>query len=260
MRLFAILLFSVSLSAQTVSFQDPAGDDDGPGTYVYPTDAVYTRGSYDLTGFTLTKKGTKFEAKVDVAAPLADPWQMGTGFSVQMVFVFIDMDGKTGSGHTEGLPGLNIRFAPSSAWEKVILLSPQAPSRVNSEVETKASGLEKDVIVPRRTRGSGHSILSTIDAALLGDGDPTTWSYQVVMQGNEGFPSGNDLLTRKVNEYEGQHRFGGGNDEDCDPHVLDLLAGSGSGAKDEIAAQHKMLAYTCDGSSALATVSMVRAR
>ena len=43
------------------------------------------------------------------------------------------------------------------------------------------------------------------------------------MQSNEGFPDGKDLLTRKVNEYEGQHRFGGGTDTDCDPHVIDIL-------------------------------------
>ena len=43
------------------------------------------------------------------------------------------------------------------------------------------------------------------------------------MQSNEGFPGDTDLLTRKVNEYEGQHRFGGGTDFDCDPHVMDML-------------------------------------
>ena len=49
------------------------------------------------------------------------------------------------------------------------------------------------------------------------------------MQSNEGFPARTDLLTRKVNEYEGQHRFGGGTDTDCDPHVMDLLAGDAVG-------------------------------
>jgi hypothetical protein len=43
------------------------------------------------------------------------------------------------------------------------------------------------------------------------------------MQSNEGFPDKGDLLTRKVNEFEGQHRFGGGTDYNCDPHVLDML-------------------------------------
>jgi carbohydrate-binding DOMON domain-containing protein len=256
-----VLLFAASLSAQTVSFTDPTGDDDGPGTYVYPTDRVYGRGSFDLTGFTLKNNGTKTEVTASVNATLADEWSTGVGFSTQMIFVFIDKDGKAGSGHVDGLPGLNIRFAPESAWEKVVVLSPLAPARVKAEVEQKAASVKGDVIVPARTRGAGRTISATFDAAALGEGDPTTWSYQVIVQSSEGFPSGSDLLTRKVNEYEGQHRFGGGHDDECDPHVLDLLAGSATGAKEEIALQHQMLsAYQCDEGTALAVVSNVRAK
>ena len=85
----------------------------------------------------------------------------------------------------------------------------------------------------------------------LGAGDPNTWGYQVIMQSNEGFPPETDLLTRKVNEYEGQHRFGGGNDGDCDPHVMDILGED----------QKEQLAYECnpDGTSKkMATLHMVR--
>ena len=81
------------------------------------------------------------------------------------------------------------------------------------------------------------------------------------MQSNEGFPSGNDLLTRKVNEYEGQQRFGGGNDGECDPHLIDLFAGKGAGTPTEIGLQQKMLAYECseDGTAKkMATLTMVR--
>jgi len=83
----------------------------------------------------------------------------------------------------------------------------------------------------------------------LGEGDPATWGYQVIMQSNEGFPAGTDLLTRKVNEFEGQHRFGGGTDYDCDPHVMDILG------------DHAWLKYECndDGSAKkLAVLEMVR--
>ncbi|MEX0677477.1 MAG: glucodextranase DOMON-like domain-containing protein [Pirellulales bacterium] len=31
----------------TISFKDPVGDDNGPGSYTYPTDEVYTKGSFD---------------------------------------------------------------------------------------------------------------------------------------------------------------------------------------------------------------------
>jgi carbohydrate-binding DOMON domain-containing protein len=244
-----------------VSFKDPAGDDDGPGAYSYPTDAVYKRGSFDLTGFTLKTSGAKTDVGVKVNANLEDPWSMGGGFAVQMVFVFIDKDGKEGSGYTKVPPGLNFELSPESAWEKLIILSPQPMGRVKTEVEQKAGDMKGDIIVPSRTRGAGRTITGSIDTAALGEGDPSTWGYQVVMQSNEGFPAGSDLLTRKVNEYEGQHRFGGGNDGDCDPHVMDLLAGDGTGAKEEADLQHKMLAYECndDGTAKkLAVVSVVR--
>ena len=85
--------------------------------------------------------------------------------------------------------------------------------------------------------------------------------YQVVIQSNEGYPENQDLLTRRVNEVAIRHRFGGGNDDDCDPHVLDLLAGKGTGATEEVTAQHEMLKYICnpDGSpKKLAVLKMVR--
>lgn len=257
-----LLLVAGSALAQnaTVSFKDPTGDDNGPGTYTYPTDAVYKRGSFDLTGFQLKENGAKTDISITVNANLEDPWSMGNGFAVQMVFVFIDKDGKEGSGFTKVPPGLNFEFAPASAWEKCIIISPQAAARVKTEVEQKAAGMKDSIIIPSKTRGAARTITATIDTAALGEGDPTTWGYQVVMQSNEGFPSGSDLLTRKVNEFEGQHRFGGGNDGDCDPHVMDILAGDGVGDKGEIELQHKELAYECnaDGTAKkLAVVSMV---
>jgi hypothetical protein len=83
----------------------------------------------------------------------------------------------------------------------------------------------------------------------------------VVVQSNEGFPDKSDLLSRKVNEFEGQHRFGGGNDGDCDPHVMDVLAGKAAGTPDEAQAQYDMMKFECgaDGSSVKrATLSVVR--
>ncbi|MBN1204864.1 MAG: hypothetical protein JXB05_08065 [Myxococcaceae bacterium] len=261
LTLAASLLSLPALADNKVTFKDPSGDDNGPGTYKYPTDTVYKKGSFDLTEFTAEKKGNKVDFTVSLGTNLEDPWRMGTGFATQMVFIFIDKDGKEGSGRTDGLPGLNIQFAPASAWEKVVVLSPQASARVKKEVETKAAAMKADIVVPARTKGAGRKITGSVDASLLGDGDPSQWGFQVVMQSNEGFPAGSDLLTRKVNEYEGQHRFGGGNDGECDPHVIDALAGSGKGEASEMKAQHEMLKYECaeDGSSkAKATLTMVR--
>lgn len=255
-------LLAAPVAAQEASFKDPTGDDNGPGGYTYPTDGVYKAGSFDITGFRAKASGKKVTLEVDVNSTLEDPWKMGGGFSVQMVFVFIDTDGTDGSGFTNGLPGLNVKFAPGSAWEKCAILSPQPQGRVKSEVEAKVSAdMQKGVVIPVKTKGAGRTLSATVDLADLGGGDPSQWGYQVLMQSNEGFPAKSDLLTRKVNEYEGQHRFGGGNDNDCDPQTMDCLAGSGKGDKSEIEAQHQMLSYECaeDGSSKkMAELSMVR--
>ena len=116
-----------------------------------------------------------------------------------------------------------------------------------------AADLKAKVLVPDRTKGANRTISGSVKLADLGGGDPATWGYQVVMQSNEGFPDKADLLTRKVNEFEGQHRFGGGTDYDCDPHVMDILDAGGKTQKEQ-------LAYECnpDGTAKkLATLTMV---
>jgi carbohydrate-binding DOMON domain-containing protein len=248
----ASLLALGTSAAQAVVFDDPKGDDKGPGNYIYPTDSVYKPGSFDLTKIAITKNGDQAEFAVDVNSSLEDPWGMGVGFSVQMIFVFIK---NAPGGHTEGLPGLNVQFAPGSEWNKVVILSPQKKARVVGEAQQKAPKLAADIVVPNTTRGNNRTIKGSVPLSELGgDGNVDAWAYQVVMQSNEGFPAAGDLLTRKVNEYEGQHRFGGGNDGDCDPHTMDVLDGPD-------AKQSEMLAYTCgpNGESVKpATLKMIK--
>jgi|APDOM4702015118_1054815.scaffolds.fasta_scaffold106089_2 carbohydrate-binding DOMON domain-containing protein len=240
-------------SALAVEFTDPKGDDKGPGNYTYPTDPVYKAGSFDITKFSAVKSGSNVEFSLEVASGLDDPWGMGGGFAVQMAFIFI----KTGApgGYTDTWTGINAKFAPGNEWNKVVVLSPQKKARVTGEAEAKLGGMAKDVVVPNITRGRGRVISATVPLSELGgDGNVDGWGYQVVMQSNEGFPAAGDFLTRKVNEYEGQHRFGGGNDGDCDPHVMDVLEGPD-------AKQSDMLAYACapDGKATkTATLKMIK--
>lgn len=242
------LLASPGLAA-TVTFEDPTGDDKGPGSYVYPTDSVYTQGSFDLVGFELDAKGDKGTVSVTLNANLEDPWGMDVGFATQMVFIFVDTDGKEGSGFTTSPSGLNVQFAAGSEWDKVIILSPQPVGRVKQEIEAKGGAMAGAMVVPSRTRGAGRTISGSIKLSDIGAGDPATWGYQVVVQSNEGFPADNDLLTRRVNEFEGQHRFGGGSDYMCDPHAIDILG------------DHAQLAYECgaDGTATkAAALTMMR--
>lgn len=239
----AALCAALPAAAGTVvKLSDPVGDDDGPGTYKYPTDPVYKPGSFDMTQFEVVTSGDQVEFRVSVNARIEDPWDSaawgGNGFSIQMVFIHIDTDHKKGSGVRDGLPGTNIRFAEDEAWDRAVIISPQGRTRVASEIDQKCPQWKDRIIIPRITRASGKTLIAVVDAKDLGGLPQPTWGYQVLMQSNEGFPAKTDLLTRKVNEFEGQHRFGGGTDYDNDPQVMDILVPPDG---DPIKKQHELL-------------------
>lgn len=253
----SLAVFSFSLSCQSggtksvsgaaperaIVLDDPKGDDNGPGTYVYPSDQAYAAGSFDITKLEVEPKGSQVEFRLTLASRIDDPWDSkgwgGNGFSLQMAFIHLDTT--PNEGVTVGLPGTNVRFKDEEAWDRVVIISPQGVTRVNSEVDAKASELKSRVVVPKVTRASGRTLTAIVDAEALGGTPDPKWGYQVLMQSNEGFPDKTDLLLRKVNEYEGQHRFGGGTDYNNDPHVLDIFAGQAQGSANEIALQHAAL-------------------
>lgn len=247
-------------------FEDPKGDDKGPGKYKYPMGADYKAGSFDMTKVEIEDKGDKVEFKVTLKSRIEDPWDSkswsppGQGFSLQFVQIYIDQDHVAGSGHKDALPGINLRFKEESRWEKAVMISPQPVSRLKMELKMKAKDFAKDVIVPKSVRVKGKSLVVSVPKADLG-GLSKSWGWQVIVQSNEGYPDGNDVLTRDVNEIEGEHRFGGGSDWDCDPHSIDILAGAAKGGEDEKKAQYDALAYTCAGSdlkkATLAEVPMI---
>ncbi len=237
-----------------VSLKDPTRDDDGPGTYQYPTDPVYQPGSFDLTSFEVETRGGEVVFRVGFRVKVEDPWDskswQGNGFSLQFVQVYLDRDHQPASGFCDGLPGLNVRFRPESCWEKVVLISPQGKARLQAEVSQKAGAMRAGVVIPKVTRVKGKTIEAVVDARDLGGTPARGWGYQVVVQSNEGYPDARDLLTRKVNEYAGPHRFGGGSDWDCDPHVIDIVVAPGAGGDDEKKAQHEALRFHCNAENA----------
>ena len=245
----ALVLSVADARAETLVFDDPAGDDFGPGKYKYPTDAVYRRGSFDIRKVEIEDKGTNIEIRVSIGARIQDPWKSrswqprGNGFSLQMVQIYID--NKASSGFKMALPGINAVFAAKDAWDKVIVISPQGAARLKQEAKAKAGALSSGVVIPLRTYARGQILYAVVRRPDLGGAPSKSWGVQVVMQSNEGFPGKTEMLSRKVNEVAGKHRFGGGNDFDCDPHVLDILVAPAKGGADEKDGQKKALRYEC---------------
>ncbi len=239
----------LAFDPKNIVLKDPPGDDKGPGTYSYPTGSEYTKGSFDMTQIQITDKGSDIEIKVRIKGKIADPWNSkswgGNGFSLQMIQLYINT--KRG-GFRGSLPGMNVKFPKGQAWDKVVFISPQPASKILAEVKSKKKKMLKGLVIPRKTYARGKEIIALVSKAKLGS--PTkSWGFQALLQSNEGYADADSVLARKVNEYAGQHRFGGGNDYNCDPHVIDILAAPAKGEAAEKKAQYKILkAHTCDAS------------
>ena len=158
-------------SATEIVLDDPTGGDNGPGSYTYPTDKVYAPGSFDIKKLEVVPQGDTVEFRLTLNARSEDPWDSkawgGNGFSVQMAFIHLDTDKAPGSGVQVGLAGTNVRFAPEQAWDRVVILSPQGPTRVNSEIEQKAAEWKDKIVVPKVTRASGRTLIAVVDARRM---------------------------------------------------------------------------------------------
>jgi len=258
----AITLGAHVAHAGSVELVDPKGDDNGPGSYTYPTDAAYKKGAFDLVGVKVREKGANVEVTLTMATAVEDPWDSkkwpdpGWGFSLQQFQLYVDVDGKPGSGEQDGLPGTNVTFADDSRYEHVLIVGPHSNKTFQGEIDRKAPKQKARVILPKTVEVRGKEVTATFVKASI-PFDPAKVGWQVLVASEEGFPKDNDILMRRVNEFEGPHRFGGGDDGMSDPHVIDILAGKAKGDASEVAAQHAQLKYDAKANKR-AVLSVVR--
>ena len=221
--------------------RDPEGDDNGPGSYIYPEDPAFAPSSFDLTAFSVARYQDRTELRVRFASSIRDPWNSvvwgGHGFSLQMIFIHIDAF--PSRGFIEGLPGSRIRFRPEEAWDFVVILSPLGPERLAAHIATQASKYQKSIILPNIVRVDGDTLIASVKSSDLKF--HSTWGYQVLAHSYEPYPTASSLLVRKINEFKGQHSFGGRLGRGNGPNVLDLFVPPARGTQKEIQRQHEFL-------------------
>lgn len=202
--------------------EDPAGDDYGPGAYVYPGNAVFTPGVFDMRRFQVFREGNDVVFKVSLEGAIDNVWNSPIGLSVQTIDIYVDTDRQPGSGKTEALGGRRVRFAPESAWERAIWIEGW-----NQRIFT-ADGSEPEGASRLRvtTDAAERSVTVRVPVSAIGEPQPT-WGYQVFVLGQEGYPEGDSLRVREVKTHQAEWRFGGGDDDVWDPNVIDLLAPEG---------------------------------
>lgn len=214
---------------------DPVGDDDGPGTYTYPTNPVYVPGAFDLTGMGVYEDGDNVVIATGIDGEITNPWG-GDQISHQRINVYL---GEGSGGSAAALPGTNM--ATASGWTAVVVADGRYDSKGVFAPDGSKIADVRLVAIPET-----RQIAAIVPKSVFDGRDPATTSYGVAMLGNAE-PGEGIGYVRPVYDADywaagdpwwiKEYRFGGGagvwdgtpaHDTDTtDPNALDIVVGEG---------------------------------
>ena len=211
----------VSGGTTVLDVTDPAGDDNGPGTFQYPTSSSYTAGSWDLTRFQVITAGSEvyLRTTLRVLAPT-----FGSVDGAQLLDIYVHDPSATGTSTAAAFPSRNYTIAPADAWSQRLEVQGFA-----SPVWVNAAGGQ----VGTPTAVVASTVADTITIALPASefGTPTSgWTFTVAITGQNGF-NGDQAISFTTNP--GDFTLGvcpvGGSDQICTlspgsmPEVMDTI-------------------------------------
>ena len=210
----------ISNVAVFLDVADPVGDDHGPGTYTYPSDAVFTQGSYDIERFTVGTENDQLVFAFDMVAPIQNPWGSPRNLSIQTFDVYIDTDVGTDNGERSLIDGRNASVPEGSGWEFGITVEGWEPAiyRAGAEGTVEETRPTFEVAV----FGDQGRVVVRIPLSLLGVGDPATWGYAAVVLSQEGFPSQGVRRVRDVQASAEEFRLGGAPADANHTRIIDV--------------------------------------
>lgn len=213
-----------------LSIEDPLGDDNGPGTYTYPEDAVFTESVYDAQSFTVGYTDENLVLTIGFPVSIENPWNSAIGLSLQTVDVYIDTDPGSGTGARLLLPGRNAALEEGFGWEYAVWAEGWTSQVIKADPDTlepkeyseATSGLKVFVDTARNV------IVIRVPLTFLPEGDPATWGYAAAVLGQEGYPAEGVWRVRDVSVVAAQWLFGGAPADINHTRIIDLLLPTGS--------------------------------
>ena len=242
-----IVLPDLGLSEIVFEIQDPEGDDYGPGTYQYPTDAVFSPQNFDIDKFSVAtdEKNVIFTFKFFGAVP--NPWGSGINLSLQTLDVYIDKDPGKATGNRLLLPGRNASLVAGDGWDIAVwaegwnygIYAPDAATG-----DPKQLNLSYKIIVDPALQ----TVTLRVPKEALGEGDPANWGYAAVVLSQDGFPSTGVWRVRDVQETAAQWKIGGATKGNNQTRILDIAwPADGNGTQEDILGTFNQSAGSDDG-------------
>ncbi|HWI70926.1 MAG TPA: glucodextranase DOMON-like domain-containing protein, partial [Baekduia sp.] len=212
------------------TFDDPDGDDHGPGTFQYPLAADFHDGAYDLQQFQVFDGGDTiiFRAKVRDLSPT-----FGSPLGAQLLDVFVRDPGASSTSTAAPYATRNYTVAAGGAWSRLIEV--QGFGQLYRDPSGTALGT-----VSISANAISRYITFSVPKASLGT-PASGWGFTVVLHGQDGFSSDQ---ARGFQPVPQDYQFGvcapGGSDPICSadpntmPKAMDVLTPSGTSQADEL--------------------------
>jgi glucoamylase len=180
---------------QVLKVSDPAGDDNGPGTYQYPTAPDFAPGGFDLTGLQVNQTGTDvyIQASIRNLVPT-----FGNSFGAQLLDLYVRDPAATSTSTAAAYPQLNYSITPADAWSERVEAQGFAPTIWVNAAGTSLGSVQQVVddasgtitlIVPQ-------SVFGTVSSG---------WSFTLALTGQNGF---NSYQARDFTSTPGAYTFG----------------------------------------------------
>jgi glucoamylase len=167
----------VSGGTTVLNVTDPARDDNGPGTYQYPTAPDFHPGAFDLTDFQVISDGTTAYLRATLAN--LDP-TFGAAFGAQLLDVYVHTPGATQTSTQAAYASRNYTIAPAGAWsERVEAQGFVSPSWVDASGNSVGTAF---MVADQASR----TVTIALPEAQFGT-PGSGWAFSVVLTGQDGF-------------------------------------------------------------------------
>ncbi|HAF63148.1 MAG TPA: glycoside hydrolase [Anaerolineaceae bacterium] len=203
-----ISLLQIGAYTSAIEIQDPEGDDHGPGSYTYPSDAAFLPQVFDINTFQVSYNDKYVLFDFTFFGQITNPWGSGVDLSLQTMDVYIDMDPGTGSGTRQLLPGRNLTLEEGFGWDIALWAEGWYPEILSPDPTTSEpmnTNTEMKILVDPAT----NKVTLRVPRTVFGDSMPEDWAFSAMVLSQDGYPSLGVWRVRDVNQNAEQWRLGG---------------------------------------------------
>jgi glucoamylase len=164
---------------QVLNVSDPTGDDNGPGTYQYPTASDFKPGGFDLTGMTVNETGTQVYIQVSIANLVPT---FGNSFGAQLLDLYVRDPSASSTSTAAPYPSRNYTIVPADAWSERLEAQGFAPPVWVDAAGTSLGSVQQ---VVDDTSGTITLIVpQSVFGTVAGN-----WVFTIALTGQDGFSS-----------------------------------------------------------------------